>query len=510
MSSTQVLVVGAGPTGLVLALWLTAQNVKVRIIDKSEFSVATSRALVVHARTLELYQQLNLTDAVLKDGHPIRGPNLWADGKHKAHVSLKDIGTGQTPYPFVFAYPQDRHEQLLEERLKQAGVEVERSVELVGFTESESGVSATMRRGGQEEKCEAAYIVGCDGGRSIVRQLMGVGFEGGTYPQVFFVTDIEGSGQGLNGEFNINWREGEFLLVMSLDGCRHARLAGVVSGEAAENPESLTFDDVAPRGVGAMDIEIDKVNWFSTYKVHHRVADSFRKGRAFLAGDSGHVHSPVGGQGMNTGIGDAINLAWKLAAILRGEADDSLLDSYEIERRAFALKLVSTTDRAFNLSTTNGIFANIMRRFIVPFVVPFAMRIPYFRAQFFALVSQLGLEYRSSPLSEAAKVACSRVAGGDRLPWAVVNGTDNFASLVMGWQVHVYGTPRESLVHWCKQKGIPLQVFGWDQGYKNAGLTCDAAYLLRPDTYIAVVDPTGDPGNLERYMSSRGLKLNES
>ncbi|RMJ22011.1 FAD binding monooxygenase [Aspergillus sp. HF37] len=499
---TDVLIVGAGPTGLVLALWLTAQNVNVRIIDKAEFSVTTSRAIVVQSRILELYQQLNLTDAVLQSGHAIPASNIWAAGHHKARIPLQDIGKGLTPYPFVFAYPQDRHEWLLEERLRDVGVGVERRVELAGFTQNEAGVSATLRRDGREETCEAAYIIGCDGGRSVVRHLMDVGFQGGTYPQVFFVADIEGSGHVFNGEVHINLTDEDFIMLIGLDGHRHARLVGVVSGDAAENADSLTFDDVAPRAADALKVNIDAANWFSTYRVHHRVADAFRKGRAFLVGDAGHVHSPAGGQGMNTGIGDAINLAWKLAASLRGQADDSLLDSYEIERRAFALKLVGSTDRIFTMATAEGVFANTMRRYVLPFFAPWAIRIPYMPAYYFKGMSQIALEYRSSPLADGA---AGSVSGGDRLPWVVINGADNFASLVMAWQVHVYGTASDGLVRWCEQKGIPLQVFDWAPEYGNAGLVCDAAYLLRPDTYIGAIDSAGSPDTLERYFSSRGL-----
>lgn len=498
----QVLIIGAGPSGLIHALALTAQNISVRIIDKSEFSVTTSRAIVVHARILELYRQLGLTDSVLESGHAVPASNIWAGGQHKARVPLEDLGKGLTPYPFAFAYAQDQHERLLEGKLEEVGVRVERSVELVEFTESERGVSAVLRKDGVDEVCEVEYLIGCDGGRSIVRHLTNIGFEGGTYPQVFFVADIEGSGHVFNGEVHINLNDEDFLLVIGLDGKRHARLVGVVSGEAAEKSDTLTFDDISHRAIDELNIDVHNVGWFSTYHVHHRVADSFRKGRAFLVGDSGHVHSPAGGQGMNTGIGDAINLAWKLASVLKGQADDSLLDSYDIERRAFALTLVNTTDRLFTMATAQGVLANTIRRYIVPFVAPLAVRLPYLPSRFFDNMSQIGVNYRNSPLADGT---AGSVAGGHRLPWAVVNGIDNFADLPMSWTVHVYGSASDTLSAWCKRRNIPLQVFDWDQEYQNAGLTRDAAYLLRPDTYIGAVEPAGDPEGLEKYFESRGL-----
>ena len=499
----QVLITGAGPTGLVLALWLSAQNIAVRIIDKAPFSSSTSRAMVVQARVLELYQQLGLTDAILKAGHVAPATNFWYSGVHRARLPLKDIGTGRTPYPFVFILPQDRHERILEERLKGFGVEVERGVELVGFVDGGEKVGVTLRRDGEEEEeCELEYVAGCDGGRSSVRHGLGVEFEGGTYPHAFFVADVEGSGQGFDFEVNINLSATEFMLVFGLDDMRHARLVGLINSEHIENLDSLTFDDVSHTAMEEMKVNVEKVNWFSTYHVHHRVADRFRQGRVFLVGDAAHVHSPVGGQGMNTGISDAINLAWKLAAVLKNHADNSLLDSYEAERRAFALTLVATTDKAFTAITSEGLIANTVRGWVIPYIAPIAMRIPLVATRFFNTISQTMLNYRAGPLAEGS---AGSVHAGDRLPWAVVNGVDNFSVLAIKWQVHVYGTASGDLVDWCKKKDIPLHVFEWDPEYQKAGLARDAAYLLRPDTYIGAIDPAGSVETFEKYFSSRGI-----
>lgn len=504
MPIPEVLIVGAGPTGLVLAISLTSQGIPIRIVDKAPFQASTSRAMVVQARTLELYQQLGLTGAILKEGHVAPAANFWAAGVHKARLPLKELGKGVTPYPFAFILPQDRHERVLEKKLEEMGVGVERGVEVVGFVEKGDCVRATLRKaeGEVDEVCEVAYVAGCDGGRSKVRHVMEVGFEGGTYQNAFFVADVEGSGNGFNDEVNIDLSPQDFLLVFGLDDSRHARLVGLVPSEKADNLESVTFDDVSHRILDEMGIKVEKVNWFSTYHVHHRVADNFRKGRAFLVGDAAHIHSPVGGQGMNTGIGDAVNLAWKLATVLQGRADDSLLDSYEPERRAFALQLVSTTDRAFTMVTSDGFIANTFRSWIVPFLVPFVMYFQFTTTMAFNTVSQTKLNYRAGPLAHGS---AGGVYAGDRLPWAVVNGVDNFSVLTTNWQVHVYGTAKEELVQWCERLGIPLHVFEWHSKCESAGLACDAAYLLRPDTYIGAVDPVGEVETLKRYLSSRGL-----
>jgi hypothetical protein len=266
----------------------------------------------------------------------------------------------------------------------------------------------------------------------------------------------------------------------------------------------LTFEDVSNRAIEHLKVQVGKVNWFSTYHVHHRVTDHFRKGRAFLLGDAAHIHSPAGGQGMNTGIGDAINLAWKLAAVVAGSASDSLLDSYEAERIGFARRLVATTDRVFSFATAEGRIAEIMRTRVAPVLIPRIAAFDSVREFMFRTVSQIMLNYRNGPLSRGA---AGRVHGGERLPWVRVDGADNFVSLTaMDWQVHVYGSASAELTAWCGTHGIPLHVFGWRSEYEAAGFARDALYLLRPDSYVALVDAAGAPGAIERYFADHGIK----
>ena len=503
MASSDVLVVGAGPTGLVLALWLTKLGIKVRIIDKTAEPGTTSRALAVQARTLELYRQLDLAEAVVATGHRVTAANFWVQGTHKAQFSLSTSGTALTPYPFLQIFPQDEHEKLLIARLQELGVSVERRAELTGFIERDDGVTAHLRHGdGHEEDCDARYLAGCDGARSKVRETIGTGFPGGTYPQIFYVADIEATGPALNGELHIDLDEADFLAIFPLAGNGRARLIGAVR---SVNTETLTFADVSDRAINHMKVTIGKINWFSTYHVHHRVTQHFRRGRAFLAGDAAHIHSPAGGQGMNTGIGDAINLAWKLAAVLNGRAPDALLDSYEAERIGFARRLVATTDRVFTFASAEGRLADFVRTRIAPIVIPAAYAFEAVRRFAFRTVSQTMLNYRGGPLSQGA---AGRVCGGDRLPWAVVEGSDNFASLTsLGWQVHVYGSASRELTASCAQRNLPLHIFPWWDGHARAGLARDALYLLRPDTYVALADASGSATALDRYVADKGIQL---
>ena len=504
MAGSDVLIAGAGPTGLVLALWLTRQGVSVRIVDRAAAPGTTSRALAVQARTLELYRQLDLAQPVIDRGHRVPAINLWSRGVKAAHIGLASIGTGLTPYPFLEIYPQDEHEQLLIARLRELGVTVERGVELTSFTESGDGVRAQLRTAeGTEATADARFLAGCDGARSQVRESLGSDFAGGTYQHLFYVADIEGSGAPMDGELHVDLDEADFLAVFPLAGSGRARLVGTVQDERARQPERLRFEDVSQRAMRNLALSVRKVNWFSTYHVHHRVAARFARGRVFLLGDAAHIHSPVGGQGMNTGIGDAINLAWKLAAVLGGRADEALLATYEGERSGFAHRLVATTDRVFTFATAQGKVADLLRTRLAPALMARALSLEQVREYLFRTVSQLVVEYRGSALSAGT---AGRVHGGDRLPW-VEGSLDNYASLAaIAWQAHVYGAASEALRAACAAQGVPLHLFPWSAAHAAAGLERDALYLLRPDTYVALADRSADPAALARYFRERALR----
>jgi 2-polyprenyl-6-methoxyphenol hydroxylase-like FAD-dependent oxidoreductase len=504
MAHSDVLIVGAGPTGLVLALWLTKLGVGVRLIDKSAEPGTTSRALAVQARTLELYLQLDLADAVVAQGHKVPAVNLWVKGEPAARLPFDKVGSDLTPYSFLQIYPQDEHERLLIERLTALGVTVERRTELMHFTSQRDLVfGRLLGPDGHDYWCEVNYIAGCDGARSIVREIMGTGFPGGTYRQIFYVADVDAAGPPLDGELHVDLDEADFLAVFPLAGRGRARLIGTVRDERAQHADTLRFEDVSDRAIHHLKVKIEKVNWFSTYHVHHRVTEHFRKGRAFLLGDAAHIHSPAGGQGMNTGIGDAINLAWKLAMVLADQAPDSLLDSYEAERIGFARRLVATTDRVFSFATAEGRIADILRTRVAPVLFPKVLAFDRAREYIFRTVSQITLNYRGGPLSRGA---AGHVHGGDRLPWVPADEMDNFKTLsATTWQVHVYGAASTALAAWCMARSVPLHVFEWRPEYEKAGLARNGFYLLRPDTYVALAETSGAPSALDQYFSDHDI-----
>ena len=256
-----VLIVGAGPTGLVLALWLTKLNVKVRIVDKTAEPGTTSRALAVHARTLELYRQLDLADHVVARGHEVPAVALWVKGTLQARVSLADIGADITPFSFLEILPQDEHERFLVERLAALDVRVERRTELLDFQDQGERVIARVRGpSGQEETCEVAYIAGCDGASSTVRRMIGTGFPGGTYQQIFYVADVEAAGPAIDGNLHVDLDEADFLAIFPLARYGRARLIGTVRDERAKHADALEFQDVSTRAINNLKLEVRKVN----------------------------------------------------------------------------------------------------------------------------------------------------------------------------------------------------------------------------------------------------------
>jgi 2-polyprenyl-6-methoxyphenol hydroxylase-like FAD-dependent oxidoreductase len=501
-----VLVVGAGPTGLVLALWLARQGVRVRIVDQVAEPGTTSRAIGVQARTLELYRQLDLADAVVERGRKVAAVHLWSGGRQAARLPLAEMGRGVSPFPYLLIYPQDEHERLLIARLAALGVQVERPTKLVSFEDRGDGVRARLcDAAGNFSNCQASYLAGCDGARSTVRQSLGVDFSGGTYGHLFYVADVEASGPVVDGDIHVALDRSDFLAVFCLADAGRARLIGTVQGEAAARGEQLGWDDVSGQVLAELRIDVKRVNWFSTYHVHHRVASRFRAGRVFLLGDAAHIHSPVGAQGMNTGIGDAVNLAWKLAAVTAKGAGPALLDSYEPERIAFARRLVKTTDRAFQIVTSGGVVARQVRTRVAPHVIGALLERPMVRRLAFRTISQVGIKYRDSPLSDGA---AGKVHGGDRLPWVPgPDAHDNFEPLTScDWQVHVYGEANAALVAQARSSRVDLQVFPWQPSAEHAGLARDAAYLVRPDGHVAWADPHAGAAGLGRYLTDRALR----
>jgi 2-polyprenyl-6-methoxyphenol hydroxylase-like FAD-dependent oxidoreductase len=495
-----ILIVGAGPTGLAMALFLQRLGAEFRIIDRNANPARESRALVVQARTLEFYAQLGFADTAIDHGLQLSALNLWSGGSRRTRIVFGEMGRGLSPYPYALILAQDLHERLLVKCLEQRGVRIDRNTELTGFEQRDGHIRAELRHmDGRAETCECAWLIGCDGAHSVVREALGLGFPGGTYEHLFYVADVEASGPVVNGELHVALDESDLLAVFPLPGNRNIRLVGTIRPSAQQQRSQIGWDDVSQGILERLEIGVARVNWFSTYHVHHRVAKQFRVGHSFLLGDAAHIHSPVGGQGMNTGIGDAVNLAWKLAMVLNGQAAEELLDTYAPERMAFAQRLVATTDRAFTFASRDSELARFMRVDVVPHVLPAIFSYDAARRYLFRTISQVLVHYPNSSLSAGR---AGEVHGGDRLPWA----GSNFAALTsLAWQVHVYGAASSRLIQFCREQGLPLHAFPWSAEADSAGLARDALYLVRPDGYVALADPTGDAARLAAYLKERRL-----
>jgi len=344
--TADVLIVGAGPVGLTLAASLQARGVDVVLVDRAAEAARTSRAAVIHARTLEVLHTIDVSDELVRRGVIV--PRFTLRDRDRALLTI-DFDGLPTPHPYTLMLPQDITEDVLTGRLAELGGRVHRPYELARLEQDGDGVTATMAGG---ETVRAAYVVGADGMHSAVREQTGIGFTGDTYGQSFVVADVHLDWEFDDREVMLYFAPAGLLVVAPLPGGRHRIVA--TADVAPEHPDrddiQALLDARGPRKRPAL---VRDVVWSSRFRVHHRLADRYREGRVFLAGDAAHVHSPAGGQGMNTGVQDAVALAARLARVLRDGADDGVLDGYEAERRPIAADVVAFTDRMTRVATVD-------------------------------------------------------------------------------------------------------------------------------------------------------------
>jgi 2-polyprenyl-6-methoxyphenol hydroxylase-like FAD-dependent oxidoreductase len=536
-ADVDVLIVGAGPTGLALAAQLRTFGTRFRIIDRLADRGRESRALGVQARTLEVLQSLGLGEALVARGSTSTMLALHLDGRRVAEVRLGEIGAPDTRFPFILFVSQAETEALLTERLAAAGVAVERGVELTGVEAGDADVRCVLRHAdGREERVRARYLVGCDGAHSTVRRSAGIAFEGGSYPQEFVLGDVEADGPLVPGAINsfagrgvamffplgrpATWR----VIAMGPEEVDRAAGSGSAGGASELSLPELQGIVDAPTG-GAIRVR-DPV-WLTCFRLHHRQTARYREGRLFLAGDAAHIHSPVGAQGMNTGIQDAWNLGWKLALVARGAADPRLLDSYEAERWPVGRLLLRYTDRVFATFTramSSGAVAGWARRVVVPSVLPRIVGSRRLRALAFRFVSQLGIRYRRSPaVTEGEPRLHGGPRAGDRLPdvrltrdggpvWlqeAVVG--PHLALLlcgdVEGWNAGYLAELRAryaellSVRHLSRHAAPGALVDERGEALAQLGVQDAAQYLVRPDGHVGFRCAGRAFTELERHLA---------
>ncbi|MGH3731556.1 MAG: FAD-dependent monooxygenase, partial [Micromonosporaceae bacterium] len=443
-----VLIVGAGPTGLTLALELARYGVRSRLVDRHLDRFHQSRALAVQPRTLEVLAGSGAAERMVERG--ARTVRLRAHfGRREVTVPLFDMGPADTAYPYLLFLSQAETERILTERLVESGGVVERGVELTGLSQDGERVRCRLRHSSDAvETVTARYVVGCDGLRSTVREQAGIGFVGATYPQTFVLADV--SAEGLE--------PGMTHVFASADGMLFAFPLG--------NPAPWRVQVMRPRGdttpvdqpvtLAEVQALVDRYTagtvrlydpaWTTNFRLNLKAATSHRSGRVFVAGDAAHVHSPAGAQGMNTGIQDAVNLAWKLALVTAGRAEPALLDTYDTERAPIGRWVLRLSDRAFSVATSTAAPVRFARTRVAPLVFPLLSRLTSGRRYAFRTVSQLAIRYRRSPLSVAGPGDRLRRGPrpGDRLPDASVTHHDQPTSLhamvaTPGWHLLLCG-----------------------------------------------------------------------
>lgn len=514
---TNVLIVGAGPTGLMLANQLARRSVPALIVDRHAGPSIQTKALGVQARTLEIYAHLGIADRALEMGKPATGADLWTRGRRAARLPLGDIGEGLSPYPYMLVLGQDDNERLLGGILTERGISIQWNSELVALEQKKDHVAATLKGpDGATREVRAAWVAGCDGARSTVRELNRIEFQGAPYEHVFFVADTRMTGPMVPGELNVYlWRDG-FHLFFPMRGTDHWRIVGILP-EALRGRETISIDDVIPsiRHEAGSGLSFQECSWLSTYRIHHRRAQSFRDGRCFLLGDAAHIHSPVGAQGMNTGLQDAYNLAWKLALVVTGRAGAPLLDSYEAERIPVARRLLASTDRFFSIVVANSRLAGLARTRVLTKVMGFAMHLEPIRRLAFRTISQIGISYRESPLStDRPGLSGNGPRAGDRFPWLRVRFSPEgpeedlfgklddtrFTRIVIGRFPSEEGDP--ALGDLVRTLAIPSD--GPNATVlERARIPRRASYLLRPDGHIGIAGTDLDAAAMKRYLSER-------
>ena len=379
---TDVLIVGAGPTGLSLARQLARFGVDFVIVDRREGTTPHSKAIGVQARTLEIYEQLGIADRLVAEGRIADKARLASNGEIKGELDFSTFGTGMSPFPFLLIVEQGIHERIVYDDLKSVGRDVRWRTEMIEFMQSDDGVTAQIRSGGESEFIEAKYLVGCDGAHSPVRHALGLKFEGSTFERLFYVADVEIDWEFSHDSFYGNLGEDTLTAFFPMAGeSKRWRIVGTFpEGHDLDEGEVL-FDKIEQQVAKdtSLDFDITKVNWFSVYKVHSRAVERFSSGRCFLAGDSAHIHTPAGAQGMNTGIQDGYNLAWKLAQVILYGTKASLLETYNEERLPNAHRLLNTTDRLFDFAASDRRLISFLRKHVFPRVANVALGLDFVR-----------------------------------------------------------------------------------------------------------------------------------
>ncbi len=519
-----VLVVGAGPTGLLAANLLKRSGVDVRIVEKRLEASRESRAFAVQSRTIEVMQTIGLADEFLARGVIANGVDIHVRGKRRGGLDLDRAQAADTPFQFILMIPQSETEAILSRDLERLGVTIERGVEVESIAQDKVGVTTQVRDGGgRTGTIRSRYIIGADGSRSIVRKESGLDFEGGSFDQSFLLTDCQVDWPLDHHRFRV-FVDGPLIgLFLPLDGRAVSRVMTNDPRDRQGDAQRQADVDLAEieavyaRATG-QDVKLSNPVWVTSYTAHHRETERYRAGRAFVGGDAAHIHSPAGGQGMNTGLQDVANLAWKMALVLKNHADDELLDDYHDERKPVGDLVVRSTGRLFNAFVGQTGWKAALRDWLLIGFLPVVSQLPPFQRNAFYNLSQRAIGYANSRfVADGPSWTKTGPRAGERAPNAPINRDLSMFDLLKGYAFTLVGFSRKPLspdetAHWknemnrlaarlpsCRTELIARVVKGHDSatrfvddatvfdryGFRDRDGQRDGLYLIRPDTYVA-------------------------
>jgi len=542
-SNVDVLIVGAGPTGLTMACELLRHGITPRIIDKAMAPTDKSKAFAVHPRTLELLDNMGIVDTFLKEGNECNAFDMYDRGKPLVNAVFDNI---ESKYPFALMIPQSLSEKILHEHLKSYGVEVERELDLKKIKQTDDKVTATLKtKYNSDEIVECQYLVGCDGAHSTTRHQLKLDFKGAPYPNYWLLADCD-----------IDWEYPMFHLSIFIHPTgvtayfpyrsNRGRLMFELADAPIDEEMALPILDDVHKLMEEREIEYKSVtnpNWLAYFKLHHRIVDRYREGRVFIGGDAAHIHSPLGGQGMNTGMQDAYNLAWKMALVLKGRSPETLLDSYNTERHRIGEEVVSLTDTATKMATIHNPVLGAIRNKMIGVL----SKINPVQEKIVSTLTQLEFHYKDSPIVDERWFEPRDVEGyvphghdlkaGERFKdyslqspdsqsstelYDLLTGSEHELLLFTGadpvdMEIHEltkivesvkeFGTLIETHLIIGSEEiphGLPQVPSTWIDSnhlmHKDFGVVRASLYLIRPDGYIAFRNQPASASDLKEYL----------
>lgn len=504
-----------------MAAQLLRHGVQPIIIDSKHGPTDQSKALAVQARSLEIYRQMGLIDRIIAGGKKADGVAFHQDGEIQAALSMANTGESLTKFPFIHLYQQSKNERLLLDFLTVNCCPVYWDTGLVSATHSGKHVDVTLQSATETITLTCDWLIGADGAHSTVRKQLQIPFNGDTYAHEFFLADVELDNRQLGeARGDLFMSKLGFAGYFPMPEANCYRIIGSLP-DALRNKQELQLDDAIAHinALSGFALKVIHNKWFTKYRLHHRMADNFRKQRAFLIGDAAHIHSPVGGQGMNTGLQDAYNLGWKLAGVVNYQLKENILDTYAAERMPIAKQLLAITDRLFKVVLSTGWVTLLFKKWVIPRLLKFAWGKEGLREVFFKRVSQIFIEYRDSKLSLHLSQA-NNIKAGDRLPYLKVFDEKKQLETDLhewctkpGFTLIVLGKIQEfdlfAIAKWITQNyGSSLNFFYLPPSAKNmdvfnafdVGKNKSKVLIIRPDMHIGLINDAVDMDVMDKYL----------